>query len=792
MTTSAWGLRCTALALAALAGVAWQLGWAALPPTGTMLALLLAAGGLLAWAAYAKQLVAACVALALLAAALTSLRAEHRLAQRLDPALEGVELELTGVIASLPQRQADAERFVFEVESARHQDRAVTVPQRLSLAWFRSAQDDLLSIGPDTRLAAGQRWRFGARLRRPHGLANPHGFDFELWLFERSVGATGSVRATAAQPAELLRSQAAQPIERARQHVSDAIAAQVPDPRAAGVLAALAVGEQSAIERDDWDLFRDTGVAHLMSISGLHVTMFAWLAQALVAALWRRSRRLVHVVATPHAARWGGLAAAAGYALLAGWGVPAQRTLWMLATAALLSSLGRRWPWPLVLLAAAVVVAAIDPWALLQPGFWLSFVAVGLLLLAAPPPRELQASSTWPERLWRLLRGGLRTQVVATLGLAPLTLLFFQQVSLVGFVANLVAIPVVTLLITPLALLGVLWPALWSAAALLVQALSTLLAALTGPQTVWSAAVAPVWAQALGLLAGVLLVAPLPWRLRAVAALMLLPLLLPAPPRPAVGQFELVALDVGQGSAVLLRTHAHLLIYDTGPRYGEADAGERVLLPLLRARGERRIDVLALSHGDNDHIGGAASLLAALPVGQLVSSLDAGHTLLAGRTAHRRCIAGERWIWDGVAFEWLHPAADGALSGATPNALSCVLRVSDASGRHALLAGDIEGAQEAALVERVRDRLPAEILLVPHHGSRTSSSVGFVGAVAPRFALVQAGYRNRYGHPAPVVVERYAAIGSVLVRSDRCGAWTWHAGQAHCERDRRRRYWQSP
>jgi competence protein ComEC len=789
--TSSWGLRCAALALAALAGVAWQLGWRTLPSTGAMLALMLAAGSALAGAAYAKRLLPACIALALLAAALTGLRAEHRLGQRLDAALEGADLELTGVIASLPQRQADAQRFVFEVESARHQGRVVNVPARLSLAWFRATQDDALSMGPDTRLAAGQRWRFGVRLRRPHGLANPHGFDFELWLFERALGATGSVRATAAQPAELLRSNAAQPIERGRQQVSDAIAAQVRDPRAAGVLAALAVGDQSAIERDDWDLFRDTGVAHLMSISGLHVTMFAWLAQALVAALWRRSRRLVHTVATPHAARWGGLLAATGYALLAGWGVPAQRTLWMLATAALLASLGLSWPWPLVLLAAAVVVvAAIDPWALLQPGFWLSFVAVGLLLFAAPPPRAALAPAGWAQKLARLLRGGLRTQVVATLGLAPLTLLFFQQVSLVGFVANLVAIPAVTLLITPLALLGVLWPILWSAAALLVQALSTLLAALAGAQALWSAAVAPLWAQALGLLAGVLLVAPLPWRLRGVAALMLLPLLLPLPPRPAQGQFELVALDVGQGSAVLLRTHKHLLVYDTGPRYGEADAGERVLLPLLRARGERRIDRLVLSHGDNDHIGGAASLLAALPVTQVASSLAPGHALLAGHTAHRRCVAGEGWAWDGVSFEWLHPAADEP--GATPNALSCVLRVSDSHGHHALLAGDIEAAQEAALIERARNRLPADILLVPHHGSRTSSSAAFVAAVAPRFALVQAGYRNRYGHPAPAVVERYLASGSTLVRSDTCGAWTWQAGQTHCERDRRRRYWHTP
>jgi competence protein ComEC len=242
MTSSAWGLRCAAGALATLGGVAWQLSWAELAPSRLMVGAAVVALAVLVWATRTKRLLPACVALAVLAAALTGMRAEHRLAQRLDPALEGADVELTGVIASLPQRQADAQRFVFEVESAVHYGRPVKVPARISLAWFRAAQDDVLSMGPDTRLAAGQRWRFGARLRRPHGLSNPHGFDFELWLFERALGGTGSVRATVAQPAALLRGDAAQLIERARQQISDAIAAQVPDARAAGVLAALAVG----------------------------------------------------------------------------------------------------------------------------------------------------------------------------------------------------------------------------------------------------------------------------------------------------------------------------------------------------------------------------------------------------------------------------------------------------------------------------------------------------------------------------------------------------------------------
>ena len=246
-------------------------------------------------------------------------------------------------------------------------------------------------------------------------------------------------------------------------------------------------------ERDDWDLFRDTGVAHLMSISGLHVTMFAWLAGLAIGAAWRRSARLTLAVPAPLAARVGGLAAAVAYAVVAGWGVPAQRTVWMLATASLLPVAGARWPWPLLLLAAAVVVSALDPWALLQPGFWLSFVAVALLMAS-----DAGASPQATPRQGRLAaalggaRRGLRTQLVATLGLAPLTLVFFGQVSLVGFVANLAAIPVVTLLVTPLALLGTLAPPLWSVGAWLSAGLSDALGWLAAlPGAVWFAAAAP-------------------------------------------------------------------------------------------------------------------------------------------------------------------------------------------------------------------------------------------------------------------------------------------------------------
>jgi competence protein ComEC len=391
------------------------------------------------------------------------------------------------------------------------------------------------------------------------------------------------------------------------------------------------------------------------------------------------------------------------------------------------------------------------------------------------------------------MRAGLRTQIVATLGLAPLTLVFFQQVSLVGFVANLVAIPLVTLVVTPLALLGILATPLWSAAAAALQALVAALGWLGAlPGAVWSAAAAPAWVGVAGLLGAMLLVLPLPWRLRLLGALLIVPLLAPPVERPADGAFDLVALDVGQGTAVLVRTRAHLLVYDAGPQYArDSDAGQRIILPLLRARGETRIDRLVLSHRDSDHTGGAQALLAALPIAALSSSLEAGHPLLAGTSTPTRCAAGQSWEWDAVRFEVLSPrAADYAVTS-KPNALSCVIRVSG-GGRSALLTGDIEREQEAVLVEALGSGLASDVLVAPHHGSRTSSSASFLDAVHPAWAVFQAGYRSRFGHPAADVVARYRERAVVVRSSPECGAWSWRAGAARagaCERDVARRYW---
>lgn len=763
--------------------------------------------------------------------------------------LEGRDILVVGEVAGLPQRSLDALRFQLQVESAWLDGKPVQLPPRLQLGWYAGffmgprpsavdaagtpeAQADLADTMAQLQrqpqpLRAGERWQMTVRLKAPHGNSNPHGFDYELALWEQGVQATGSVRAGLRDkpPQRLTESGWRQPVAQARQTVREAIEDGIPDARLAGILAALVMGDQHAIERPDWDLFRATGVAHLMSISGLHITLFAWLAGRLLSALWHRSPtwtpRWCLAIPASSAAAWGGLLLAAAYAVFSGWGVPAQRTVWMLTVLVALSQSGRQWAWPQTWLLAMAVLVAVDPWALLQPGFWLSFVAVGVLFGSgsggAPGhPASRQAaqpavSSTWVAgglAAGRGLARLMREQWVVTVALTPLSLLLFNQVSLVGLLANVFAVPVVTLLITPLALAGVALPWLWGVAAWLTGLLLALLQQLADwPMSIVSQAAIPLWTAAAAVAGGLLLVMRLPWHWRVLGLPLLLPVFLWQPLRPAQGDFELLAADVGQGNAVLVRTASHSLLYDAGPRFSrESDAGHRVLVPLLRALGER-LDLVMLSHRDADHVGGAAAVLALQPQARLSSSLEPEHELQARVPVQRsdRCAAGQRWQWDGVDFELLHPqAADYPLTAADPqtgkatkpNALSCVLRISaPARGGQpaaaALLVGDIELAQERALLNRGA-ALQADVLLMPHHGSKTSSSPEFLAAVQPRLAVAQAGYRNRFGHPAAVVLERYAQQGIPVLTSADCGAATWRSAAPSewtCAREISRRYW---
>ncbi|MFN3565361.1 MAG: DNA internalization-related competence protein ComEC/Rec2, partial [Burkholderiaceae bacterium] len=720
--------------------------------------------------------------------------AHLRMADERAFADEGRDIRVTGVIASLPAQLERGTRFEFEVE--RVETPGVRVPAHVALAWY----------GAHVQVRAAERWSLTVRLRRPHGAMNPGGFDVEAWMIERKLRATGYVRDGRSDDApRRLDAMVWQPgpaIDRARQHLREAMQRRLAAERYGGVLTALVLGDQRAIAESDWSLFNRTGISHLVSISGLHITMIAGLAALAVGALWRRSRGLLAYGSVQAAAAVAAVAAALAYCLLAGWGVPAQRTFFMLCTVAMALVLRRGLGPATTLATAAAVVCTLDPWAVIAPGFWLSFGAVAAIFLVMHGRAALRVDAGWRTRL----SDAARIQLAVTLALVPLTIVLFQQVSVVSPVANAVAIPVVSLAVTPLALVGaafVLLPEPLASIAVpsfafahwLFEVLATALQALVAlPWASVPIAAPPAWALLLAVGGVLWLLAPPGWPLRWVGATWLLPLFVWPAPRPVEGELWVTALDVGQGMAVLVETHDAVLLYDTGPRYtAAADAGSRVILPYLRWRGIGRLDALVVSHLDSDHSGGAGSILSALPVARVLTSIDPTHPALAGSTRIERCEAGQRIALGTLEMRVLHPlAADYERPGVTTNALSCVVTVGTGDAR-VLLTGDIPSREEAQLVAR-GEAIAAPVTSAPHHGSRHSSSAAFVQAARPRWAIVQAGYRNRFGHPDAGVVERYRQAGAQVARTDHAGAvqWRWRRdGTVEVEAWRRQhaRYW---
>ena len=677
--------------------------------------------------------------------------AHVRMADWLPPDLEGRDLEVVGVVSSLPAAGERAVRFEFEVESAAGGAR---LPRKLLLSWHRSAGTEEGAALLEQTVHPGERWLLTVRLRPPHGHVNPYGFDYEAWLLERGVGATGYVRQKGERRRLGSRNSLLDSVERARESVRDRFRAQLGATPAAGILAALAVGDQRAISAEEWRLFNRTGVTHLMSISGLHVTLVSGLMAWLVAFGWRRVPAAALRLPARKAAAAAAIVAALGYTLLAGFAVPAQRTFFMVAVVAAALWCGRITSASRTLALALAVIVAADPWAPLAPGLWLSFGAVALIFyVARSGARVLQ---------W------IRMQWAITVGLAPAALLLFGQVSLAGPLANALAIPVVSAMVTPLALLAALIPLAFilETASFLVEWLLAFLewcAALPG--ALWQQHMPPLWAAAAAIAGTLWLLAPRGVPSRGAGLALMAPAFALAPPAPAAGEAWITALDVGQGLAVVVRTAGRTLLYDAGPAYGaEADSGGRIVVPMLRGAGVRRLDAMVVSHEDADHIGGALTVLETLEVQSLASSLPPGHALNALVPEALRCSAGRRWEWDGVRFEFLHPPV--GWEATRRNNQSCVLRV-EAGGAAMLLTGDIERAAEAVLVEK---GVKADVMLVPHHGSRTSSSEQFIAALAPRWAIVPAGYRNRFGHPAREVLARYEGAGVRVLRTDLDGA----------------------
>jgi competence protein ComEC len=712
-----------------------------------------------------------------------ALHAHHRLADGLDPSLEGRDLVVVGVVSGLPERSARGWRFRFHVDAVA--DGSAGVPRQVVLAWF-----DPDEAGVDTAAAPvrpAERWRFTVRLHRPHGTANPHAFDGERQAFARGDRAAGYVRPGARERLDVLTWRPGPLVERVRAVLRTRMQQAAAGLSHGGVLVALALGDQAAIPASQWKVFTRTGVNHLMSISGLHVTMLAGLAAAAAGWGWRRLPGRRGRITAPDTALAAGLVVALGYALLAGFEVPARRTVLMLAVMA-----WSRWlrlgAGPVAVLGGALVaVVAADPMAVVAAGFWLSFGAVATMMAA------VEAATG----RWGWLIGWGRVQWVLFVALAPPLAVLFQQVSLVAPLANAVAVPVVSFVVVPLALLLAavpVAPVAWLAhlpMALLATVLEWLAAL---PGSVWTQHAPSAWSVALALAGTAWLLAPRGFPARASAMALFAPMLMLAPPPPGPGEAEVTVLDVGQGLAVVIRTASSAVVFDAGPAWAaETDSGSRIVAPFLRGEGVRRVDALVLSHDDLDHTGGAAGLLAAIPVTAVLASLPPGRAPPRGLGRVTRCVAGTSWGADGVRFDILHPQAPfGLQRSLRDNDRSCVLRVVSAFGR-VLLTADVEKAAEAAMLAS-GEALAAEVLVVPHHGSATSSSPAFVAAVKPRVAIVSAGWRNRFGHPKPEVVARYHAAGSRLLRTDESGAITvrLRAGGPAVSRwrDLHRRYWQ--
>ena len=794
-------------------GIAWLQFQAKLPDY--IILLLLFAGAILAgglsrwsrWSTFSFALRLICGAL--LGVVWASLFALYYLKHELPNEWEGRDITLVGTIDSLPYSFERGVRFNFAVERAIDGGAEVIgVPPKVALSWHAGFGTE--SSQPVPEVKPGERWQLTVRLKRPHGNANPDGFDYEAWLLEQGLRATGYVRPDDKSQHINRRldpfvSSFENIVERSRGWLRERILAAVPDKPYAGVLVALVVGDQRAIKQSDWTVFNRTGISHLISISGLHITMLAGMAAALMFGLWRRSfftnAQLPLLLPAQKAAALAGVSVALLYVLLAGFGVPAQRTLYMLSVVALALWFGRLTQVSHVLCLALGVVLLLDPWAVLWPGFWLSFGAVAVILyVSIGRTSSFQDHQAGGVRRWRTgLKSATRTQYAVTLGLVPMTMLLFGQVSLVSPIANAVAIPLVSLIVTPLALIGSVLPAPLSVWVLgfahwIIEWLAFVLGWMSSfPLAVWSAPMPSFWIFALALVGTLWTLAPRGWPVRWLGLVCWLPLVLNAPSHPADGEMWVTTFDVGQGSAVLIETQQHRLLYDTGPAYSpESDGGNRVILPYLKGRGINALDTMIVTHNDSDHSGGAVSILKEVIISSVLSSYVEDTAIPHAANSYRRCEAGQSWNWDGVQFEMLHPVtASYASTKWKSNDRSCVLKVS--AGKHSmLLTGDIGWVQEDELIGSHGAKLQATVLLAPHHGGATSSTLPFLQTVKPEIALFQVGYRNRYQHPRVNVYERYGSLGIQRLRTDASGAISLQFGdelQLSEYRKSAARYW---
>ena len=683
------------------------------------------------------------------------LQAQWALDDRLPSRLDGETRWVEGRVVGLPQHTEAVVRFELADARSRHG----TVPPLMRLAWYG---------GPPVK--SGERWRVAVKLKRPAGLLNPHAFDYDAWLLAQRIGATGTVK-----DGELL--------SEARWAWRDGIRQRLQAVDAqgrTGVLTALVLGDGSGLSRQDWQVVQDTGTVHLLVISGQHIGLLAGVVYLLIAGLARYGLWPNRLPWLPWACGLA-FAAALGYGLLAGFEVPVRRACLMIGLVLLwrlrFRHLGAWWP----LLLALNGVLLLDPLASLQPGFWLSFAAVAVLIF------------TFSGRLgpWRWWQTWTRAQWLIAIGLGPLLLMLGLPISLSGPLVNLLAVPWISLLVLPPALLGtLLLPVpyvgeglLWLAGGL-IDGLFTGLAWMAGQVPAWVPTAIPLWVWGLGALGAFLLLLPRGVPLRPLGWPLLLLLIFPPRSEIPEGVADIWQLDVGQGLAILVRTRHHTLLYDAGPRFGDNDLGERVVLPTLRKLGVDGIDLMLISHAHADHAGGARAVAQGLPVKHVLGGEPAE---LPNEWQAAGCESGRRWTWDGVNFElwqWAHARES--------NPKSCVLQI-EASGERMLLTGDIDMAAERALLESPL-AIPTDWLQSPHHGSRSSSSMALLDRLRPKAVLISRGQGNSFGHPHPTVLARYQKYGMAIYDSADQGAVHLQLGRFEAPRSMRleRRFWRDP
>jgi competence protein ComEC len=674
--------------------------------------------------------------------------AHQRLSWTLPNNLENKVLVVQGKIISIPETDGMNTSFLFHIE---HFDRESLKPVTVKLSWFNDAPS----------LVAGDHWQLAIKLKRIHGFADPGAFDYEEYALSHGIRAQGYVRSEAEN--KLLTSSLSEHwLNRVRQHIEKSIQISLPHSDYAAMIVALSVGIKTGIQANQWQVLQKTGTNHLMVIAGLHVGMLSGLFFFMVGFLWRRSARLPLLIPTPQVATLGALFIALTYSALAGFSIPTQRALVMIAVFMFSTLFQRNIALGLAWCLALFIVLVLDPFATMEVGFWLSFAAVGTILYGMSG--RLFADNWW----WKWGR----IQWIISMGIIPFTLLLFQNASIISPIANSISIPIVGFIVVPLSLLGsfvsfISLPAasvIWHIAVFVLAGVWWILKTLAAlPASSWQQAVTTTWSLVAAVFGVALLLAPRGFPARWVGIIFCLPILIFKPASPAFGTAKLTLLDVGQGLASVIQTQHHTLVFDTGARFSpDFDLGQAIVVPFLRTQGIGTVDKMVISHGDNDHIGGAESVIQFMHVLEIDTSVPDKFKGLNVKT----CLAGQQWEWDGVSFEFLYPDKHHLDLG---NNSSCVLMIT-AGNEHILMTGDIEKPAEVYLVDHDKRLLKANVLIAPHHGSRTSSTPDFLMAVHPEYVLYPMGYLNKFHFPNQDVMQRYNQIGAKSFQSDKDGA----------------------